>query len=102
MADTVAALVLLFAGVIVVIIAWTIVRAVQMTASKASALQRRLAPLMAAMRESRTPPPDEIRTLAADPETRVAVYRLLRQAGRLDLFPPEYATPAALAEDDAD
>ena len=102
MVDPVAAFVLLFAGVIAVIVAWTIVRAVRATMSDANLLQQRLAPVMAALREGRTPPPDEIRSLAADPTTRIAAYRLLRQSGRLDLFPPEYATPAALADDDVD
>lgn len=65
------------------------------------AIAARIAPVLAALREGRTPSPDEIQALAADEVTRVALYRALRSAGRGDLFPREYDTAEALGDADA-
>ena len=91
---------LLFGGLIGAMIVWMIVRAVRLTTATAGLLTARLEPVLAALREGRTPSPDAVHALAADPATRGVLRRALREMKRGDLFPERHATPAALAESD--
>lgn len=82
------------------IIVWTIVRAVRSTLTVMHTLGGRIDPVVAALREGRTPSPDQIQELAASAETRSLLRTALLEMNRADLFPPQYATPEALAESD--
>jgi hypothetical protein len=94
------AFLLIATGLIAAMVIWTIVRSVRTTLASVSALQSRIDPVLAPLREGRTPSPDQIHALAASADTRSVLYRALREMKRGDLFPPQYATPAALAESD--
>ena len=91
---------LAFGGLIAAAIGWMIVRSVRMTLASTAALQQRIEPVLAPLREGRTPSPDEIHALAAHVETRSLLQRALRGLKREDLFPVQFATPEALAESD--
>lgn len=92
--------ILVIGGLIVALVIWMIVRAVRLTLATTHAMRARIEPVLAAVREGRTPSPDEIHDLAANAATRSLLRRALRQLGRDDLFPVRYATPEALAESD--
>jgi len=96
----VATAVLVVGGAIALLIVWMIVRAVRLTLAVTSGLQGRIEPVLTALRESRTPVPDEVHRLAADATTRSLLYRALRSLGHANLFPAEHASPEALAESD--
>lgn len=87
-------------GLIAATVGWMIVRTVRITLGSISALQREIEPVLAPLREGRTPSPDQIHALAARVETRSVLYRALGAMRRADLFPAHFATPEALAESD--
>lgn len=58
----------------------------------------RLAPVTDAVTAGRMPDPDAVFELAANPETRNALFVALRDAGKADYFPPQFATREAFAE----
>jgi hypothetical protein len=97
---TVTAFILLAIGLIGTVIAWMIVRTARITLRSMTALQARIEPVLAPLREGRTPSPDQIHALAASADTRSLLHRALRDMKREDLFPPQYATAEALAESD--
>jgi hypothetical protein len=94
-------IVLFFTMAVAALITATIARAVRATVITAKGIAPRLEPVLAALREGRTPSVDQIQVLAADETTRVPLYRALQSAGRGELFPPEYATAEALADEDS-
>ena len=71
-----------------------------MTVASTTALHQQIEPVLAALREGRTPSPDQIHALAARAETRSVLHRALRDMKREDLFPSRFATAEALAESD--
>jgi hypothetical protein len=87
-------------GLVAALIVWMIVRAVRLTAATTKLLAGRMEPVIAALRDGRTPPPDDVHALAADATTRSTLRRVLRDMGRGELFPQRYAGPEALAESD--
>ena len=60
----------------------------------------RLAPVMDAIEAGGQPDPAAVRKVAADPETRNALYDAMAEAGKAALFPPEFRTRRAYAESD--
>jgi hypothetical protein len=87
-------------GVIAALVVWMIVRVARLSVAIANALHAKIDPVLAPLAEGRTPAPDQILALAADPATRGALYRTLRALKRADLFPPEYGTTEHMAESD--
>jgi len=63
-------------------------------------IERRLAPIAAALEANKTPDTTLIHSLAADPLTRNAIGELLSDNGRLSLFPSEFMTSVRMAESD--
>jgi hypothetical protein len=92
--------VLAIGGALAVLIVFMIVRAVRLTLAVTSRLQGRLDPVLTAVREGRTPVPDDVHRLAADAATRGVLYRALRELGHGGLFPSQFASPETLAESD--
>ena len=93
-------IILVAGGVIVTLIIWLIVRTVRLTTATAATLRGKIEPALAPLREGRTPSPDQIQQLAASTDTRSVLHRALRDLDRGDLFPPQFASPEALAESD--
>jgi hypothetical protein len=92
--------VLVASGAIALVVVWMIVRAIRLTVGVTAGLAGRIEPVLAAVREGRTPLPDEVYRLAADPATRSVLYRALRALGHADLFPAAQTSAEAIAESD--
>jgi len=63
-------------------------------------IAQKLEPVMQPVREGRQPDPATVRMLAANPEIRNDLYEALEEAGKQQLFPPEFRTRQMFAESD--
>lgn len=74
--------------------------AVGRTLDPAGLAEVALAPVRAALAQGKAPPPDQVEALAADPLTRLAVYRALKDARSVSLIPRKHRSQKAMAEAD--
>lgn len=87
-------------GIVVVGFFLLVLNAVLASARQKKQARAKLAPVMDAVDAGREPDPAAVRALAADPQTRNALYDALAEAGKAAVFPPEFRTREAYAESD--
>ena len=75
-------------------------RTLQATSRRDKAVQSLVQPIVTRIANAEDVPETEIAAAARNPLTRNRLYDALESIGKVDLFPPEYATPVALAESD--
>ena len=87
-------------GLFVVGFVLLVLNAILASARQKKQTRAKLAPVIDAIDAGREPDPAAVRSLAADPVTRNALYDAMAGAGKAALFPPEFRTRQAYAESD--
>lgn len=77
---------------------WRIVATVRASLRLHALVQKELRPVRASLERRESPSQADVDRLAASPRTRAALFSLLREHKRLDIFPAEHRTAAALGE----
>jgi hypothetical protein len=87
-------------GLVVVVFALLVVNLVLASGRQKKRARAKLAPVLDPLDAGQHPDPAAVRQLAADRETRNALYEALAERGKESLFPREYRTRQAFAESD--
>ena len=93
-------IVLGFVAFVVAAYVFLIWRTLRATARRDKIVQALVQPIVLRISNSEDVPQAEIMAAAQNPLTRNRLYDALESIGKVDVFPPEYATPVAFAESD--